>query len=996
MRNLFRYISLFLFALPSLYVTSAAAQLTIGNYSLVNVERVTRTDFNYTYRAETTNSGPDDLAGVSALLTSRSPNTIVVEGELIIGNVPAGSTISSTDTFTIRQNRNFPFDPSVLIWDIQGGPSVTEINVRGRVLFDTGEPVAGAQVFGSVDTPESAVALRALEQSKPLHWSDPEFKKNPVSQKSKARLSLQSTDRVSTRTDANGDFTIKVKSSALPVKVLAEIRFQSGSLPVVQSGRWKTAENEVLDIGTITIPNPQGAELAVTNGAAQNADGSIRIEGLPASVKRLFARAYDPGVSPEAFPGEFAELGRIPLNSSVFLWMAALDANGNEVTEFPQVATIRTQIPRSQWTDLEDINPGTDRIEIPIYNYNEGTNLWEQQGAGWLEAPDGTVLPEDAQSVVLDRTFSDFFDSILAAVPATSSTWKNVDYAFIGPWKLSRLDPSKRNNECFFNALQLANAIVKSGAGRAAFAKVNKEGADLNTELADGRGPAVRNADLTGYAGVYDIKKPDEFMIRNSIWDHCGLGATVEAKKNTTLYMAATMLHETAHWKDDNKKFPADDTSTPGEEGDELEKDLFGGLVTNGRGIWLNGKPISNGLRDLWLNPAYWLPFPIRVPTIQAEQQSSSLELTISLPKDTFESGEEIPVQVTYKNISGSPIEVMNRVVLEGWPLYFNIIKQGTEKRVPFIGLYPKLDLEESDFTTLQPDQTLNSTVNLLRDPTTGRPQYKLISSGTYELTAVYEEFYRGVPESTSNTLTFSVKPAGSISGTITNATNGQPLSGAIIEVFQNNNFLTEAKADASGKYIIPEVPAGVFTLEAHASGFLHSTQENVDVVVGANTPLNFNLSELLARDALRLVLSWGGQPRDLDSHLWLPLESPYHVFFQRQGNLSTCPSAILDVDDIDGFGPEAITISQRFGRGTYLYAIHNFSGESDLSTSQARVQVFDSTGLIRTINVPAAGSGRFWKVLTIDAQTGRINVINELGDNPEPYPDTAAGCPPG
>jgi hypothetical protein len=572
MRNLFRYISLFLFALPSLYVTSAAAQLTIGNYSLVNVERVTRTHFNYTYRAEITNSGSDDLAGASALLTSGAPNTIVVEGELIIGNVPAGSTISSTDTFTIRQNRNFPLDPSVLVWDIQGGPSVTEINVRGRVLFDTGEPAAGAQVFGSVDTPESTAALRALEQSKPLHWSDPEFKKNPVSQKSQARLSLQSTDRVNTLTDTNGDFTIKVKSSALPVKVLAEIRFQSGALPVVQSARWKTAESEAMDMGTITIPNPRNTELAVANGAAQNADGSIQIEGLPASVKRLFARAYDPGVSPEAFPGEFAELGRIPLNSSVFLWMAALDANGNPVTEFPQVVTVRTQIPRSQWTDLEDINPGTDRIEIPIYNYNEGTNLWEQQGAGWLEDSNRTVLPEDAQSVVLDGTFS---DSILAAAPATSSTWKNVDYAFIGPWKLSRLDSSKRNNECLFNALQLANAIVKSAAGRAAYAKVNIEGADLDVELADGKGPFIRNADvLTTTDRIAEYPWGDEFLMHNSAWDHCGQGATLETKKNTTLNMAVTILHETAHWKN----FVTTGNFIPyPEHGNQLETDLFGG-----------------------------------------------------------------------------------------------------------------------------------------------------------------------------------------------------------------------------------------------------------------------------------------------------------------------------------------------------------------------------------------------------------------------------------
>lgn len=60
---------------------------------------------------------------------------------------------------------------------------------------------------------------------------------------------------------------------------------------------------------------------------------------------------------------------------------------------------------------------------------------------------------------------------------------------------------------------------------------------------------------------------------------------------------------------------------------------------------------------------------------------------------------------------------------------------------------------------------------------------------------------------------------------------------------------------------------------------------------------------------------------------------------------------------------------------------------------SEAQVQAFDSTGLIATFNVPTTGAGLWWKVLSIDGATGVITEINEIGNDPAPYPDTSVGC---
>ena len=92
--------------------------LTIGNRTLISSTRVGRTLFEYTYKAEITNSGPA-VQNVSATLTSNSPNTTVVDGDLSFGDVASGVTVTSTDTFTIRQNRLYPVNWSDLVWETQ-------------------------------------------------------------------------------------------------------------------------------------------------------------------------------------------------------------------------------------------------------------------------------------------------------------------------------------------------------------------------------------------------------------------------------------------------------------------------------------------------------------------------------------------------------------------------------------------------------------------------------------------------------------------------------------------------------------------------------------------------------------------------------------------------------------------------------------------------------------------------------------------------------------
>jgi hypothetical protein len=101
------------------------------------------------------------------------------------------------------------------------------------------------------------------------------------------------------------------------------------------------------------------------------------------------------------------------------------------------------------------------------------------------------------------------------------------------------------------------------------------------------------------------------------------------------------------------------------------------------------------------------------------------------------------------------------------------------------------------------------------------------------------------------------------------------------------------------------------------------------------------------------------------------------------------CPYAELDVDDTSSYGPETITIAQRFN-GTYTYAIYNYSGEASLTTSEAKIEIFNSSGLIASYDVPTSGDGRWWHVVDIDGATGLITEVNAIvATSPESYQDT-------
>lgn len=217
------------------------------------------------------------------------------------------------------------------------------------------------------------------------------------------------------------------------------------------------------------------------------------------------------------------------------------------------------------------------------------------------------------------------------------------------------------------------------------------------------------------------------------------------------------------------------------------------------------------------------------------------------------------------------------------------------------------------------------------------------------------------------------------VTGTVRNAVNGQPLAGAAVSVNGGASVITSA----AGTFTVTNVPSGTASIQATATGFFTYTNSFTLAPVPTNT-IGFSLSPTISGSStVRLVLNWGASPSDLDSHLETPVigGQPHHVYFVNRGSTNFAPFAELDVDDVTGFGPETITIST-LSPGTYHYYIHNFSGSPGFNVSGATAQIYTSAGLVATVAVPTTNStGIYWYVARIDGSSGTITVVNSISD---------------
>ena len=270
-----------------------------------------------------------------------------------------------------------------------------------------------------------------------------------------------------------------------------------------------------------------------------------------------------------------------------------------------------------------------------------------------------------------------------------------------------------------------------------------------------------------------------------------------------------------------------------------------------------------------------------------------------------------------------------------------------------------------------------------------GEYQFNNVEEGTYYIVVNFQGYNETSDqiEVTGNILkNMTILGSANISGTIINSQTGQGLSNATVSFYVNqsqSNPSLQVTTDSWGDYEITNGPTGTFSGRIEATGFFTRTIENVVFTSGSNDLDPEIVVEAPEQGEIRIVLTWGYDPSDLDSHITGPDGSDrFHVYYS---NKTFGSDVNLDVDDMSSYGPETVTISA-FSSGTYRYSVHNYSdqstsGGSEIASSPAKVEVYNESGLQQVYNAPSfTGSGNTWRVfeISVSGSTATFNAINQ------------------
>lgn len=228
------------------------------------------------------------------------------------------------------------------------------------------------------------------------------------------------------------------------------------------------------------------------------------------------------------------------------------------------------------------------------------------------------------------------------------------------------------------------------------------------------------------------------------------------------------------------------------------------------------------------------------------------------------------------------------------------------------------------------------------------------------------------------------------VNGRIINSQTGSGLSGATVAFsFDVNTDDSEdadlvITTDAGGYFTITGAPVGDFVQIVESEGFFTRIVEDVEFTDGENALENQTLVDQPEAGSVRVILTWGASPNDLDSHLTGPLAAGgrFHMHFAAKSPANSGVS--LDVDDTYSYGPETTTLTT-LRAGSYRYSVHNYSNQSatgatGIGASPARVEVYTSTGLVSSFTAPSTGTGNTWRVfdLVVSGTTAQVSSINQ------------------
>lgn len=301
-------------------------------------------------------------------------------------------------------------------------------------------------------------------------------------------------------------------------------------------------------------------------------------------------------------------------------------------------------------------------------------------------------------------------------------------------------------------------------------------------------------------------------------------------------------------------------------------------------------------------------------------------------------------------------------------------------------------------------DTTNNDLIRTLYTDSQGKYNIDNLSSGDYKIVVsatgyfTYEVIVKVQATETTyveNLLMIDRNGTGAASlveGNIKDAVTGYGISGTSYNIRSGWN-VTSGEAVASGTFdndtFSLSLGVGNYTLEVSKEGYVTNY---INIAVSENACSNANIALSpeninLEGDSVRIVLTWGDTPNDLDSHLFGPANGggTFHLYYpmaDANSGHSNREYYTLDLDDTSSYGPETTTIHKLEANGLYSFYVHDFtnldSSTSDaMSKSGAKVQVYVDNVKIATFNIPANQAGTVWHVFDYNAETDEIIPVN-------------------
>ena len=242
----------------------------------------------------------------------------------------------------------------------------------------------------------------------------------------------------------------------------------------------------------------------------------------------------------------------------------------------------------------------------------------------------------------------------------------------------------------------------------------------------------------------------------------------------------------------------------------------------------------------------------------------------------------------------------------------------------------------------------------------------------------------------------------GNAAGKIIDSVTGYGVGGLTLDIYKGVNItsgtiIATLTSGENGRYVTPDLEPGNYTIAIRDNRTL--SDENLRYNDGSivikilsdklidNQNGYVTNNRQLDVESIRIVLTWGVYPRDLDSHLDIDLADGTHAHtyysdktYYRDGQLM----ADLDLDDTTSYGPETTTVYV-MEEGVYTFYVHDYtnrtsSNSTSLANSGAKVEVYlGNSSVAAYVAYVPDDPGTLWTVFSYNSVTGMITPINDV-----------------